>query len=596
MSSSTPFTTGNLIAKYNTTVPNATPIGANIYVDNVDRKLKIKQIGTTFDVGTIFNSIVNPTKFDDNDSPNGKFNVNSKWLNTVTGVEFVCVDNSSDNAVWKQTTQILKKNDVELVTFGLVELPNYTVSGDSDNRTLTGIAPFAPLVIDGIPVAVNDRILVTNAVAVVGGNINSGIYTVVNVGSGSVSWVLTRSVDANSSTKLPKGSFTLVNKGLSHTGKSFQLTTLLGSAQTWSQLNSGGGGISDVPAYPKSAVRVKTTTNLSVMQNGDVGVGKTLTNSLGFGTLSIDGITMNNRDRILVTNLTFNSDISAADYGIYEVTNLGDNTSIAWVLTRAEDADGSPNGKVDTGIYTVVTEGTVNSNTMWYLNSNSFNNQVDTAAQNWSQVSFGGISDVPAGPKNAVIAVTTSNLDVDSKLGSGIGKQLIGPNNTILPNNVFGNVNNITVNSRVLITNLINGGTINSDKGIYTVTSLGLVSGSGWILTRATDADGSSNGKIDTGSYVTIINKSFPNISNGQIFIMDTPNFNNQVDVISVNQNWTLSDFNGVIYTNQIQNRLGTNIDISIPGTTSNNIILNPGTGTGKVLTNKIGNIIGQHL
>ena len=67
--------------------------------------------------------------------------------------------------------------------------------------------------------------------------------------------------------------------------------------------------------------------------NGSVGVGATLTNSGTQGTLTIDGVTTNLNDRILVKDQT-----TRTQNGIYVVTNVGDG-STAWVLTRATPED-----------------------------------------------------------------------------------------------------------------------------------------------------------------------------------------------------------------------------------------------------------------
>ena len=60
--------------------------------------------------------------------------------------------------------------------------------------TLTNAGTQAALVIDGVTMVVNDRVLIyeqTNAA-------HNGVYTVTNVGSASTNWVLTRATDADS--------------------------------------------------------------------------------------------------------------------------------------------------------------------------------------------------------------------------------------------------------------------------------------------------------------------------------------------------------------------------------------------------------------
>lgn len=81
-------------------------------------------------------------------------------------------------------------------------------------------------------------------------------------------------------------------------------------------------------------VLVATTGNLTASyNNGSSGVGATLTNSGTQVALSIDGVSMNVNDRVLVWQQT-----SGLQNGVYVVTTVGSG-STNWVLTRAADAD-----------------------------------------------------------------------------------------------------------------------------------------------------------------------------------------------------------------------------------------------------------------
>ena len=77
-----------------------------------------------------------------------------------------------------------------------------------------------------------------------------------------------------------------------------------------------------------------TTGNLNATyNNGTAGVGATLTNAGTLAAFTPDGITAQVGDRILVYNQT-----NAYENGVYTVTTVGSG-SVAWVLTRATDAD-----------------------------------------------------------------------------------------------------------------------------------------------------------------------------------------------------------------------------------------------------------------
>jgi hypothetical protein len=86
-----------------------------------------------------------------------------------------------------------------------------------------------------------------------------------------------------------------------------------------------------------------STGNLNATyNNGTAGVGATLTNAGTLAAFTPDGTVASVNDRILVYNQT-----NQAENGVYVVTTVGSG-SVAWVLTRASDADTyalkSPNG------------------------------------------------------------------------------------------------------------------------------------------------------------------------------------------------------------------------------------------------------------
>lgn len=86
-----------------------------------------------------------------------------------------------------------------------------------------------------------------------------------------------------------------------------------------------------------------TTGNLNATyNNGTAGVGATLTNAGTLTAFTPDGVVATVGDRVLVYNQT-----NAFENGVYTVTTVGSG-SVAWVLTRATDADTyalkSPNG------------------------------------------------------------------------------------------------------------------------------------------------------------------------------------------------------------------------------------------------------------
>ena len=93
--------------------------------------------------------------------------------------------------------------------------------------TLTNAGTQTALVIDGITLAVNDRVLIYQQASAV----QNGVYTVTDVGSGSTNWVLTRATDAdsyglNDPNALDEGAYFYVQEGNTGAGESYVCTTV----------------------------------------------------------------------------------------------------------------------------------------------------------------------------------------------------------------------------------------------------------------------------------------------------------------------------------------------------------------------------------
>jgi hypothetical protein len=126
------------------------------------------------------------------------------------------------------------KTSVRLATAGA--LPANTRSGN----VLTASANGA-LTVDGLAVAVNDRVLVRNEAT----GANNGLYAVTAVGSGAAPWVLTRTADADASAEVSPGLFTFVEEGNTMAASSWVLSTaapvtLNTTALTFVQFSGGG--------------------------------------------------------------------------------------------------------------------------------------------------------------------------------------------------------------------------------------------------------------------------------------------------------------------------------------------------------------------
>lgn len=85
----------------------------------------------------------------------------------------------------------------------------YNNGSSGVGATLTNAGAQAALVLDGVTMAVNDRVLVKDQAA----QAQNGIYVVTNIGSGASNWVMTRATDYDTPTEITPGDFVLVVEG-----------------------------------------------------------------------------------------------------------------------------------------------------------------------------------------------------------------------------------------------------------------------------------------------------------------------------------------------------------------------------------------------
>ena len=179
--------------------------------------------------------------------------------------------------------------------------------------TLTNAGTQAALVIDGITLALNDRVLIyTQANAA-----HNGIYTVTTVGSGSTNWVLTRATDSNSyapssPSSLGTGDAFFVQQGNTGAGELYVMnttgaitfgTTAINFVQiSSSQIYSAGDGLA------LSGVTFSVNVdNSSIEINADTLRVKAagITNAMLAGSIS--------NDKLVNSTITFAAETGSAD-------------------------------------------------------------------------------------------------------------------------------------------------------------------------------------------------------------------------------------------------------------------------------------------
>ncbi len=145
----------------------------------------------------------------------------------------------------------------------------------------------------------------------------------------------------------------------------------------------------------KGSVRASTTANLTLS-----------------GLLTVDGVSLDNGDRVLVKNQT-----TASQNGIYTVVTGG-----AWI--RATDADSD--AEVTPGLFVFVEEGTVNADTGWVLSNNGAV-VVGTTALTFTQFSSAGLLEAGDG-----LTKSGNILAVGTTASTALGRLVVEPNTVAL--------------------------------------------------------------------------------------------------------------------------------------------------------------------
>jgi hypothetical protein len=131
------------------------------------------------------------------------------------------------------------KPSVQAATTAALPANTYSNGASGVGATLTAVLP-GVLVVDGITVALGNRILVQNEVAAA----NNGIYVVTTLGTVSVAYILTRATDMNQAAEVP-GAFTFVEAGTVNAGAGFTVAGagpyVIGTtAINWTQFSGAG--------------------------------------------------------------------------------------------------------------------------------------------------------------------------------------------------------------------------------------------------------------------------------------------------------------------------------------------------------------------
>ena len=182
---------------------------------------------------------------------------------------------SNTDLVNKQYVDALIASGIHYHTPVRVESPTnlnatYNNGTAGVGATLTNAGTQTALVIDGVTVSVNDRVLIYTQTD----QTQNGIYTVTDVGSGSTNWVLTRATDADSyvfdsPNGLSEGSTVFVQQGATGAGETYTCNTV--GTITFGTTNITFVQISSAQIYSAGTGLTLTGTQFSLSNVGTAG-------------------------------------------------------------------------------------------------------------------------------------------------------------------------------------------------------------------------------------------------------------------------------------------------------------------------------------
>lgn len=386
--------------------------------------------------------------------------------------------------------------------------------------TLTNAASQATFALDGVNPPLNSRVLIKNQAS----QIQNGIYTVTNVGSGVANWVLTRALDYDTASEIQPGNMIIIDNGSVNQLSSWVQTatvSAVGSSNIiFSQFSGSAGSflqvannLSDVASRQTSLNNINTASpvqGMIVYYNGSNWV------PLGAGTsgkfLQTQGTSANPVYATALIPANNLSDVSSqqtslnnimptspaqGDVVYYNGTNwvrLAAGTSNNFLQTKGGAANpqwsaallpANNLSDVSNASTAVTNLGAVHLNGDTMTGALILNADPVTALGAATKQYVDAGSAASSNCKVGCYAATTANLVATYSNGSsGVGATLTN-NSTLAAFSVDGV--SPSVNARILVKNQSSS----FQNGIYTLTTVG--SGAvAWVLTRSTDYNNTS--------------------------------------------------------------------------------------------------------
>lgn len=218
------------------------------------------------------------------------------------------------------------KDAARLATTGAITA-TYANGTAGVDATLTNAGTLAALTLDSIPAVLDNRVLVKDQAAA----LQNGIYTVTNIGSASVAWVLTRAIDFdnNPNGEVGGGDFIFVQEGTSQQNNGYVVTTngviTIGTTAIGFVQFSGAGQITAGNGLTKTGNTINAvgTTNRITVAADAIDIASTYVGQTSITTLGS------------IATGTWAAGVVAGQYGGTGVANTGKTITLGGNLTTS---------------------------------------------------------------------------------------------------------------------------------------------------------------------------------------------------------------------------------------------------------------------
>lgn len=369
--------------------------------------------------------------------------------------------------------------------------------------TLTNAGAQAALEIDGITLAVNDRVLVKDQAAP--NDFENGIYVVTNVGSGATNWVLTRATDydAAATNEVVEGSYTIITYGTVNSTNMFVETgagpftigttpIIFSAFNSAANINAGTGltKVGNTISLTNPVLPSLGGTGVANLDASTITLGGAVVTAGAFTTSGANPLTLTTTGATNVTLPTTGTLVNTAVTSLPSLAEVGTITSGIWNGTLIGSTYGGTG--INNGSNTITLGGNIATGGAFTTGgvltfSGAFSTVITvTAGTTVTLPTTGTLFSTANGPLNALSTYNTNGLLTQTAADTFTGRTITGTASRITLTNGDGVAGDPTVDissSYVGQNTITTLGTITT--GVWSGTAIGVTKGGTGLTTCA---------------------------------------------------------------------------------------------------------------